>query len=53
MNSKGQRYDKLSSRQPIRGHLMKLKQFNHPVHCAMCHGFIWFIDSFLEIISCF
>jgi len=21
---------------------MKLKQFNHPVHCALCHGFIWY-----------
>ncbi len=37
------RFDKMSSRQPIRGHLMKLKQFNHPVYCAICHGFIWYI----------
>jgi hypothetical protein len=22
---------------------MKLKQFNHPVHCALCHGFIWYL----------
>ncbi|CAF0757889.1 unnamed protein product [Adineta steineri] len=38
---KQRQYDKISSRQSIRGHLMKLQQFNHPVHCAICHGFIW------------
>ncbi|CAF1130746.1 unnamed protein product [Adineta ricciae] len=32
---------KLSGRQTVRGHIMKIQQFNHPVHCAICHGFIW------------
>ncbi|CAF1620778.1 unnamed protein product [Adineta ricciae] len=32
---------KLSGRQSIRGHIMKIQQFNHPVYCAICHGFIW------------
>ncbi|UJR30042.1 hypothetical protein I4U23_017587 [Adineta vaga] len=34
-------HNKISGRQPIQGHLMKIQQFNHPVHCAICHGFIW------------
>jgi hypothetical protein len=38
---KSPRLDKVSMGQPVRGHLMKVKQFNHPVHCAICHGFIW------------
>jgi len=25
---------------------MELKQFNHPVHCAICHGFIWLVWFF-------
>ncbi|CAF3605758.1 unnamed protein product [Rotaria sp. Silwood1] len=41
LSNKYNHYNKISSRQPIRGHLMKLKQFNHPVHCALCDGFIW------------
>ncbi|CAF0966779.1 unnamed protein product [Rotaria sordida] len=40
-SKKHNHYNKISSRQPIRGHLMKSKQFNHPVHCALCDGFIW------------
>ncbi|CAF2673748.1 unnamed protein product [Rotaria sp. Silwood2] len=40
-SKKQNHYNKMSSRQPVRGHLMKLKQFNHPVHCALCDGFIW------------
>ncbi|CAF1345772.1 unnamed protein product [Rotaria magnacalcarata] len=30
----------ISSPQLIRGHLMKLEQFNHSVRCALCDGYI-------------
>lgn len=44
---KSGRHGKLSDRQPIiQGHMMKLTQFNHPVHCAICHGFIWYLLLF-------
>ena len=33
--------NKVSTQQLVRGHLMRVKQFNHPVYCALCHGFIW------------
>lgn len=33
--------------QPVRGHLMALKQFNEPVHCAICKKFIWYRNFFL------
>ena len=42
-------YSKMSSRQSIRGHLMKLKQFNYPVHCALCHESIRYCSSFVII----
>ncbi|CAF3880581.1 unnamed protein product [Rotaria sp. Silwood1] len=29
-----------SNQQTTEGHLMKLKQFDQPVHCAVCHGSI-------------
>jgi hypothetical protein len=38
--TKNRRHDKISNRQQIRGHLIKLKQFNHPVYCVLCQRFI-------------
>ncbi|CAF4696269.1 unnamed protein product [Rotaria socialis] len=40
-NSISFKFRKKTSPQIIQGHLMKLKQFNHPVHCALCDGFMW------------
>ncbi|CAF2071335.1 unnamed protein product [Rotaria magnacalcarata] len=40
-NSKSFNFLKKASPQIIQGHLMKLKQFNHPVHCALCDRFLW------------
>jgi hypothetical protein len=45
---KNKHFDKTSSHQPVRGHVMKLAQFNQPVHCAICNSFIWY---FILIIS--
>lgn len=44
---KSGRFHKISTYQTVRGHVMKIKQFNHPVHCAICHGFIWYFTSFV------
>ncbi|CAF2808816.1 unnamed protein product [Rotaria sp. Silwood2] len=34
-------HSKKPSQELILGHSMEIKQFMHPVHCAVCQGFIW------------
>jgi hypothetical protein len=30
----------------ILGHSMQIKQFNHPVYCAICSRFVWYLKYF-------